>query len=154
MMVNVAASRAPSFWAKAMTLNAMQWRCLVMSLLLLPAIDVCLRTVGFGRTLALVTRLAKSRALAVRCVKDNEANLDRIARVVGIAGRRSPWRGSCLRQALCLWFLLARSGIVSEVRIGVEKSGTGAFAAHAWVERHGRVLIGGDHVQERYAVLL
>jgi len=153
-MVDAAASRAPSFWAKAMTLNAMQWHCLIVSVLLLPVIDVGLRTLGFRRTLALVTRFAKPRASDMRGVEGVEANLDRIARAVGIAGRRSLWRASCLRQAICLWFLLARSGIVSEVRIGVEKSGTGAFAAHAWVERHGRVLIGGDHVQERYAVLL
>ena len=31
-------------------LNALQWRYLVLSLALLPAIDVSLRTVGFKRT--------------------------------------------------------------------------------------------------------
>jgi len=153
-MVNAEVGRAPSFWAKAMALNAMQWRCLVMSLLLLPAMDVSLRTLGFRRTVALLAWLATARVSALRRHEDADADVDRIARVVSIAGRRSLWRTSCLRQALCLWFLLARRGLASQVRIGVERPAGSEFAAHAWVERHGQVLIGGDKVQERYVVLL
>lgn len=153
-MCDAAVGRTPSLWAKAMALNATQWRCLLISSLLLPAIDIGLRTLGFRRTVALLARLATPRVAVLRRQQDADANVDRIARVVGIAGRRSLWRTSCLRQALCLWFLLARRGVASQVRIGVEKPAGSEFAAHAWVERHGQVLIGGDKVQERYVVLL
>lgn len=79
---------------------------------------------------------------------------EQMARVVSIVGRRSPWTTTCLRQALMLWFLLTRRGIGCELRVGVESSLTSGFAAHAWVEHHGRVLIGGEHAQARYVVLV
>ena len=76
-----------------------------------------------------------------------------IAAVVSLAGRRSPWPTSCLRQALALWVLLANRGIASEVRVGVESTAGSGFAAHAWVEHNDRVLIGGEHARDRYITL-
>ena len=154
MTANVATDAAPSMWAKAKALDALQWRCLILSLVLLPLIDVGLRTMGYKRTVAALNRWARSFASGAHEGGESEARLKRMARVVSVAGRRSLWPTSCLRQALCLWFLLARRGIVVEVRIGVDKPADGQFVAHAWVERQGQVLIGGDQVQERYAVLL
>lgn len=49
-------------------------------------------------------------------------------------------QGTCLVKALALQRLLARSGHISELRIGVTTSG-GSFEAHAW-------LIDGDEVLE------
>jgi len=51
---------------------------------------------------------------------------------------------SCLTQALSLQVLLARRGLHSRLCIGVRKGAASAFEAHAWVERGGRVLIGGE----------
>lgn len=51
---------------------------------------------------------------------------------------------SCLTQALSLQVLLARRGLGSRLCIGVRKGGQKSFEAHAWVERGGRVLIGGE----------
>ena len=76
---------------------------------------------------------------------------------------------SCLTQAMALQMMLAQRGHCCDVRIGVEQRAAsneaagnsshgaqadpqahgsdiadGQFRAHAWVEWHGRVLIGGD----------
>ena len=130
----------------------MQWRYLLVSVVLLPVIDVTLRRVGYKRTLSwLSQRAARARTTINRLDSPDVAS--KIARMVSLAGRRSPWRTTCLRQALLLWLFLARRGIVTELRLGVEKSTEGDLAAHAWVEHDGQVLIGGEDVQQRYVVL-
>ena len=50
---------------------------------------------------------------------------------------------SCLTQALSLQVLLSKAGLHSRLCIGVRKESKG-FEAHAWIERDGRVLIGGE----------
>lgn len=123
-----------------------------MSVVLLPVVDVSLRRIGYQRTASWLARRADCDNAASSGFDAPEV-ASKIARMVSLAGRRSPWRATCLRQALLLWFFLARRGIVTELRLGVEKSREGDLAAHAWVERDGQVLIGGDDVQQRYVVL-
>ena len=61
---------------------------------------------------------------------------------VDAVSRRVPG-ASCLTQAVAAQLLLHRQGYDSELCLGV--GGTDArFTAHAWVERRGRVLIGGE----------
>jgi len=55
---------------------------------------------------------------------------------------------TCLTQALALQWLLARSGHASRVHLGTRKDLAGKFAAHAWVECEGRVVIGGAEAQD------
>ncbi len=141
------------WWQKIAALDALQWRYLTLSLVLLPAIDVSLRCVGFKRTKGWLEARVKSPE-AIASGSAAEATAAKIAAVVSLAGRRSPWPTSCLRQALGLWILLTHRGIASEVRVGVESTPESGFAAHAWVERNDRVLIGGEHARERYVTLL
>ncbi len=144
----------PRWWQKITALDTLQWRYLALSLVLLPAIDVSLRCVGFKRTKRWLEARAESPEATMSSGNAVEATALQIAAVVSLAGRRSLWRTSCLRQALGLWVLLARRGIASEVRIGIESTPDAGFAAHAWVERHDHVLIGGEHARERYVTLL
>jgi Transglutaminase-like superfamily len=46
---------------------------------------------------------------------------------------------SCLAKSLTLWWLLARQGISSHLRIGIRKENE-KMEAHAWVERDGAAL--------------
>jgi hypothetical protein len=39
--------------------------------------------------------------------------------------------------------LLARRGISCDLRVGMKKSDEGILQGHAWIERNGRILIGG-----------
>lgn len=50
---------------------------------------------------------------------------------------------TCLTQALATRALLARYGYASHLRIGVARSDSGRFEAHAWIEHEGRILVGG-----------
>ena len=68
-----------------------------------------------------------------------------------VAGRRLLPEGPCLTQALVLQYLLRRRGDESsQLHIGVAKQDDEGLRAHAWVERDGRVLIGGADAPEKY----
>lgn len=66
----------------------------------------------------------------------------RVARGVRAAAKLVP-QSTCLVQALTLQKLLARAGIHARLRVGVAKRDGSSIEAHAWVEYHGRILIGG-----------
>ena len=142
----------------ARSLTAVEFGYLIVAWFALPIVDLQLRRQGYVRTKAwLDARVARTQARRdsqpARALPDTELFAHRIARVVGIAARRTPWRTTCLRQALLLHHLLARRGIASDLRIGVRTAADG-FAAHAWVERHGAVLIGGDESAHTYSALI
>lgn len=109
-------------------------------LALLPAIGVALRVLGFRRTRVLLEHASRPPAIAP---SDNASEMSaiaqRIARLVAIASRHGPYRATCLRQSLALWWLLRRRGMGVELRIGVRKDGP-ELRAHAWVEHEGRPL--------------
>lgn len=144
-------------WSRLTELRWCDWRDLLVALVLLPLIDVSLRLRGYQRTRTLCMRFAPTIDARPTAIATSTASIDqaqRTARMVSIAGRRSLWPTSCLRQALVLWLLLARRGVSTQIRIGVEGGASSEFSAHAWVEGLGQVLIGGEHVRERYVVLL
>ena len=63
---------------------------------------------------------------------------------VETAGRQFPAVGTCLIQALAAYVLLGRRGCVADLRIGVKRDDEGKFVAHAWLEKEGAILIGGE----------
>lgn len=75
----------------------------------------------------------------------------RIAWALRVASRFVP-RPTCLVRALAAQRLLAKHGHASDLRIGVAKSGAAGFAAHAWVECGGAVLVG--QTDSEYSLLL
>jgi hypothetical protein len=77
--------------------------------------------------------------------------LERVVWAVAMADRIVP-RTTCLVRALAAQALLARRGHASQLRLGVTRGSGRAFEAHAWLERDGRVLIGGP-VEARYVPL-
>jgi hypothetical protein len=113
---------------------------LLRVLVLLPAIGAALRLLGFNRTRALLEGTAPAQnACLAGGPTGPAARTQPIARVVAIAARRGPYRATCLRESLALWWLLRRRGIPAELRIGVRKEGV-ALLAHAWVEQGGAPL--------------
>lgn len=66
--------------------------------------------------------------------------VEHIVWAVRTATRWTPG-ATCLVAGLALQRMLARHGHSSELHIGVSRTG-GVFAAHAWVEHEGRVLVG------------
>jgi hypothetical protein len=68
---------------------------------------------------------------------------DQIIRAVVSAGKHSLVASTCLASSLVGQALLQRHGHSAQLRIGVRREAGGKFAAHAWLERSGKVILGG-----------
>ena len=79
-------------------------------------------------------------------------DLRRIVGAVEAMSRRLLGNKPCLTQALAAQRILRQEGIDSALRIGVAKEGH-ELLAHAWLERDGRVVIGGWASPSRYKPL-
>ncbi len=75
----------------------------------------------------------------------------RRAYLVSVAARFGPYRATCLRRSLFLWWLTRRRGLDSKLQIGVRRE-QGELTAHAWSELDGEVLNDRAEIVERYAV--
>jgi hypothetical protein len=129
-------------------LSGAERRLLVEAALLLAVIRAALWLLPFEGVRRVTRRLGRPPRRRPSVDGADEA---RLVWAVGAAGRGLP-RITCLVRALAAQALLARHGRASELRLGVARRPDGAFAAHAWLEREGRVLLGGA-VTERYAPL-
>jgi hypothetical protein len=94
-----------------------------------------LRPLSLTSLRTFVDRLAKWIVPAESSAEEGE-----IVRAVSVVNRRIG--GTCLANALAAQALLVRYGYPATLRIGASLQ-DGGFAAHAWVEHNGQVLIGG-----------
>lgn len=127
-------------WAQLRRFSALPRPAKVLFLraaVLLPVLTLFLRLRGFRYTQKLLQKRLKANPLATN---QDDSRVELTSRMVLAAARRSPVQATCLERSLALWWLLARQGIATRLRIGVRKDGE-KFAAHAWVE-HGGVAIG------------
>ena len=99
----------------------------------MPLITLLLRLRGFRAARRILHGWLGSRAAFAQ---EAGALAATASRMVSAAARHSPFPSTCLERSLALWWLLARRGVASQLRIGVRKSGQ-RFEAHAWVEREG-----------------
>jgi Transglutaminase-like superfamily len=86
-----------------------------------------------------LTRLRKGRTIS-DCTG---ATVQQIVWAVGVASRFVP-SATCLVRAFAAQNLFARHGHTSDMVIGVAKGAAEPFAAHAWVEHEGSVILGGS----------
>jgi len=105
------------------------------AVIFLPLLTLCLRVRGFRATQRLLRELVAPRKNRP-CAAQAGSSVTLTSRMVQAAVRNSPIPATCLEQSLCLWWLLARQGIVTQFRIGVRIEGE-KLAAHAWVEYKG-----------------
>ncbi len=117
--------------------------------MLLFAVRIALWTVPFVTLQRILRRFSRPSA---RAVPTDSQTVDAIGWAVETAARYVP-KAHCLPQALTAQVLLARRGLPATFRLGVRRGGGGRFEAHAWVECHGRVIVGGTDVHARYARL-
>lgn len=118
-------------------------RLLMEALALHVCVAVLLRTVRFG-TLTKWLGAGVHRPELERPSAD--AAIGRIVWAVRQATAAFPLGRTCLTEALTAEVLLRRAGCAATLRYGVATDGAGRdrVAAHAWLERHGDVLIGGS----------
>jgi hypothetical protein len=129
-------------------LPAAERRLIVAAAALLAAIRVGLWVLPFRWVRRAIPTLGRDAQLPGR---QRPPYPERVVWAVGVADRVVP-RTTCLVRALAAQALLARYGHASELRLGVAGGSGRAFEAHAWLERRGRVLLGGP-VDERYVPL-
>jgi Transglutaminase-like superfamily len=119
---------------------------LVHALWLLPVVAFSVSFKGMQFTQAMLLRLPLHIAVGTETV---ESRVWATVRLVRVAVRyHHPWT-NCLKQSLVLWILLRSQGILSELRIGVQRE-SDKFMAHAWVEYQGIVLNDTNDVRQRY----
>ncbi len=77
----------------------------------------------------------------------------RIVWAVSAVGHRVLRKRPCLTEAFVAQHMLRVAGIPTRLRIGVQKDDRTGFAAHAWLEREGYVVIGGADSPTRFVPL-
>ena len=97
--------------------------------------------------LARVNRLLRARRRMPACCRaEDEAG--RALWAIAVTARLVGY--TCLAQALAARVLLERRGFDCRLRLGVVRA-DGRFEAHAWLERGGRVVVGG--AVDRFATI-
>lgn len=126
---------------------------LVQSMFLLAAIRVGLYLLPFRTLRHLLAKVAEKRNPSFQGYQTDQAL--RVVWAVGAVGRYLPSIGTCLMQALAAHVLLGRRRYPTQLHIGVTRDDNGKFLAHAWLESHGTVVIGGEAlILQRYKPLL
>lgn len=100
--------------------------------------SVSLRLLPF----AMVQRLFASRIAPSGRMHHRQHPIERLLWAIDAASRYVPG-ASCLSLALAGRMMLNREGYPAHIHIGVAKDQTSSFAAHAWLESEGRIVIGG-----------
>ena len=114
----------------------------------LPLISISVQWFGFCKTKALLQHLLS--VLYGSQNPDAQARAALTAQMVRAAGHSGIGQPNCLKVSLLLWWLLARQGIASDLRVGVRKDGE-KFEAHAWVECAGAALNEPETSHQHYA---
>jgi transglutaminase superfamily protein len=125
---------------RLISLPASDWRLVLLSIPVVLGVRVALWLLPSATILAAVRLLVDG---AERLDVARRPSLERVAWAIGAVSRRVP-RATCLTQAIAMQLVLRRYGYASRLCVGVGRDARGAFRAHAWVERDGRVVIGGD----------
>lgn len=115
---------------------------------LLPLISVSLRWRGFRKTKASLQYFLSVPYGSQNPDAQTRARLT--AQMVRAAAQHGIGNPACLERSVALWWLLARQGIASDLRVGIRKDGE-TFEAHAWVECGGTTLNETETDHRHYA---
>lgn len=113
-------------------------RLLVEALLVVAGARLALSLVPYR----LLRRARRPMLRLARLFRSSSGSPAGLVAATRTAARHVPG-ASCLTQAIALHLLLERRRIASHLVVGVAST-DGRFHAHAWVDRDGEVLIGGD----------
>ena len=103
---------------------------------------------------SIVSRILKKlndNCLASRALSDPSPQ--RIVRTIELSSRYLRGGASCLVQAIAAQFLLKIKGCQSQMWIGVARQSDGQIGAHAWLESHGKIILGNRSDLHEYRVL-
>ena len=135
----------------ALSLPLRDWWLLIQAWVLLLAVDLGLRWLSFHQLQAWLDRYQggipkRGEVAQVRPV------IQHTRRMAEIARRHHLYRMTCMRHALALQWLLARQGVRTDLRFGVNRD-SGALKAHAWLEYDGVPIGEPEKITEQFALL-
>jgi Transglutaminase-like superfamily len=129
--------------ARLFRLSFSDQRLLISAAVALLSAKICVRILRLP--------LARSAVLRVQRlgIGAREARADRLVWAVDTASRAIPRMNNCLVRAVAAEAMFLRARHPCEIRLGAAKNGR-EFAAHAWLESGGAVVI-GDFELDRYS---
>src|SRR5258708_23764280 len=126
-------------WARCRRFSALPGpaKALVLRVVvLLPLLTISLRLRGFGATQRFLGKFLAPSGHRSPVTGAADSRVALTSRIVLAAARNSLVPSTCLERSIAIWWLLARQGIATELRIGVGKDQR-KLAAQAWCEDHG-----------------
>lgn len=126
-----------------------QWLLLAEGFCSLGVAWIALRLVPFKR---LAAGWGEPRTESAADTHTDSGPVDGVSWAVQTAGRRTPWRSTCLVQALSARWMLRRRGKASTIYFGLTKGEAGDLEAHAWL-RCGTKVLTGARGRRRYTVV-
>lgn len=132
-------------------LSPLQWRILLFSIFLLPLIALSLEIYSFKQTKKKMSQFIPSGIDENTPNEQDLVNVKSISRAVAIAGNHGIYRTNCLKQSLLLWWFLARRGVSTEIKYGIEDEPVETFSAHAWVEYDGVNISNPEETVQRFS---
>jgi hypothetical protein len=134
---------------KLSELSSSELGVLLIAMIYLPLTACALKIKGFNWTQSALNRHSPKINSQIT-ISHQLLEAKSIARMVVIAANHGPYRANCLKKSLVTWWLLARRGIQSELKIGVNKE-EGSFNAHSWVEFQGAVVNDATDIDHRFS---
>jgi len=125
---------------KLWRLNRVERGLLIQALLGVMAARIMLPVLPLSKVRRMLWRLLSAEqplAAGRRCTAE------RVAWAVAAAEKHAPSGSTCLASALAGQALFRRHGYETHLRIGVKWGLGRTFAAHAWLERQDRIVLGG-----------
>lgn len=134
----------------ARRLSGKEWRLLLEAGGVLVIARLAVWLVPFRR---LASRLGVEMAESPSTITEKQRDTAvPIGWAVGTLGRRLPWMGQCLVQAVAATWMLRRRRIPSTIYFGLSKDSGGQLGAHAWI-RCGAEILTGDKGREDFRVV-
>ena len=93
-------------------------------------------------SLSRLARRCRLSSKSVLGVLDDDHVADWVSRVLWRLP--PPWRHTCLRRAMVLFYVLRRAGRPVELHVGVSRDDRGSVGANAWLVRDGRPYLERD----------
>lgn len=113
------------------------------------AVRFALSTLPYATVKRAIDRLSRPRSVHL---SDVGAYRKRVLQCITSVARNTLGAKPCLTQALVAQWMLGRTGFATDLKFGVSVGEEG-FEAHAWLEKDGRVLLGGSASPHRYTTL-
>lgn len=135
----------------ALALSRHDRRILLEAWVLLLAVDLVLRVLSLRRAQGLLALGRKGAAN--NQVDGNWVTIWRLERLVGLAACNHLYPMRCLQRSLVLQRLLRRRGVMTSLRIGVQREENGLYA-HAWLEYDGQPIGRAEHVGAGFTPLV